>query len=100
MLSFKMYSEQKMYSYDAKTNCCNEVDPPSIKQNNPCVVASDQHLYIMGGLSEAGEVLSRSTRFDPTHNTWENIANINEARQSAFGTAMNGQVYIAGGISS
>ena len=100
VLSFKMYSEQKMYSYDAKTNCCNEVDPPSIKQNNPCVVASDQHLYIMGGLSEAGEVLSRSTRFDPTHNTWENIANINEARQSAFGTAMNGQVYIAGGISS
>ena len=100
VLSFKMYSEQKMYSYDAKTNCCNEVDPPSIKQNNPCVVASDQHLYIMGGLSEAGDVLSRSTRFDPTHNAWENIANINEARQSAFGAAMNGQVYIAGGISS
>ena len=52
------------------------------------------------GLSEARQVLSSSKRFDPAHNTWENIANINEARQSAFGAAMNGQVYIAGGISS
>ena len=98
VLSFKMNSEQKMYSYDAKTNCWNEVDPPSRKQSNPCVVASDQHLYIIGGLSEQGQLLSRSTRFDPTHNTWENIAKINEARQSAFGAAMNGQLYIAGGM--
>ena len=100
VLSFKMNSEQKMYSYDAKTNCWNEVDPPSIKQHNPCVVASDQYLYIIGGLSEARQVLSRSKRFDPTHNTWEDIANINEARHSAFGAAMNGQVYIAGGMTN
>ena len=38
VLSFKMNSEQQTYSYDAKTNCWNEVDPPAIKQHNPCVV--------------------------------------------------------------
>ena len=97
MLSFKRNSEQEMYIYDAKTNCRNEVDPPSAEQHNPCVVASDQYLYLIGGSNEFMEDLSRSTRFDPTNNTWEDIANINEARHSACGAAMSGQVYIAGG---
>ena len=98
VLSFKWNSEQKMYIYDAKTNSWNEVDPPSVKQHNPCVVASDQYLYLIGGSDELGQDLSRTTRFDPTHNTWEDTGNINEARQSACGAAMNGQVYIAGGM--
>ena len=98
VLRFKMNSEQKMYSYDAKTNGWNEVDPPSAVQNNPCVVASDQHLYLIGGKNKVHQCLARSIRFDPTHNTWEDIGNINEARHSACGAAMNGQVYIAGGL--
>ena len=102
VLSFKTNSEQKMYSYDARTNGWNEVDPPSAVQRNPCVVASDQHLYLIGGSMEYefSQCLSRSTRFDPTHNTWEDIANINEARHSACGAAMNGKVYIAGGMTN
>ncbi|XP_044178438.1 kelch-like protein diablo [Acropora millepora] len=100
VLSCKVNSEQKMYCYDAKTNCWNEVDPPSHEQSNPCVVASDQHLYLIGGGCDFGPCLSRSTRFDPTHNTWKDIANINEPRHSACGAAMNGQVYIAGGTKS
>ena len=89
-----------MYRCYAKTNCWNEVDPPSVEQYNACVVASDQHLYLIGGeYDELSRCLSRSTRFDPTNNTWEDIADINEARRSACGAAMNGQVYIAGGIS-
>ena len=95
---FQMILEVKMYCYDAKTNCWNEVDLPSVKQYNSCIVASDQHLYLIGGQCEFLECLSTSTRFNPTHNTWENIANINEARHGACGAAMNGQVYIAGGI--
>ena len=98
VLGFKMFSEQKIYSYDAKTNGWNEVDPPSAVQNNPCVVTSDQHLYLIGGKNKDHQCLARSTRFDPTHNTWEDIGNINEARYSACGAAMNGQVYIAGGL--
>ena len=102
VLSFKVNSEQRMYSYDAKTNGWNEVDPPSAVQRNPCVVASDQHLYLIGGSKEYefSQCLSRCTRFDPTRNTWEDIANINEARHSACGAAMNGQVYIAGGMTN
>ena len=100
VLRFKINSEQKMYSYDAKINCWNEVDPPPITQHNPRVVASDQYLFIIGGLSEARQVLSRSKRFHPTHNTWEDNGKINEARHSAFGAAMNGHVYIAGGMTN
>ncbi|XP_015750817.1 PREDICTED: kelch-like protein 3 [Acropora digitifera] len=108
VLSFTTNSEQKIFSYDAKTNCWNDVDPPSAIQHNPCVVASDQHLYLIGGVYVslsgphffASECSSRSRRFDPTHNTWEDMANMNEGRQSAFGAAMNGQLYIAGGTKS
>ena len=52
----------------------------------------------MSGLSEARQVLSRSKRFDRTLNTWEDTGNVNEARHSACGAAMNGHVYIAGGM--
>ena len=97
---FERYSELKMYRCYSKTNCWNEVDPPSVQQYNACVVASDQHLYLIGGEYEFSQCLSRGTRFDPTNNTWEDIADINEARHSACGAAMNGQVYVAGGISS
>ena len=97
---FEMYSELKMYRCYAKTNCWNEVDPPSVQQCNACVVASDQHLYLIGGEYELRQCLSRGTRFDPTNNTWEDIADINEARHSACGAAINDQVYVAGGISS
>ena len=83
LLSFKMNSEKKMYSYDATV-----------------LVASDQYLFIIGGLSEARQVLSRSKRFHPTHNTWEDNGKVNEARHSAFGAAMNGHVYIAGGMTN
>ena len=92
--------QQKMYSYDAKTNCWNEIDLPFAQQYDACVVASDEHLYLIAGQNEGYQYLSRSRRFDPTNNTWEDIADINEARKSACGAAMNGQVYVAGGISS
>ncbi|XP_067048895.1 kelch-like protein 28 [Acropora muricata] len=98
VLSFTTNSEHMIFSYDAKTNCWNDVDPPSAVQRYPCVVASDQHLYLIGGKSDNSFWSApRSKRFDPTHKTWEDIANINEARHSAFGAAMNGQLYIAGG---
>ena len=97
---FETSSELKMYRCYAKTNCWNEVDPPSVQQYNACVVASDQHLYLIGGEYDFRQCLSRGTRFDPTNNTWEDIADINEARHSACGAAINGQVYVAGGISS
>ena len=98
VLSFKMNSEQKMYSYDAKTNSWNTVNAPSARQHNPCVVASDQYLYLIGGLGGNKQVLSTSKRFNPFLKLWEDIKNINEARHSACGAAMNGQVYIAGGM--
>ena len=88
----------EMCCFNAKINCWEEVyDPPPLKQHNPCVVACDKYLYLIGGLGEARQVLSRSKRFDPT-NKWKDIADINEARHSACGAAMNGQVYIAGGM--
>lgn len=38
-------------------------------------------------------------RFYSRHNKWEELAAINERRYKAFGAAMNGKIYIAGGRS-
>ncbi|XP_068684089.1 kelch-like protein 18 [Montipora foliosa] len=39
-------------------------------------------------------------RFDPILATWEEVAAMNEARYKAFGAAMNGKIYVAGGINA
>ena len=46
-----------------------------------------------------GTSLSTTYRFDPSadEHEWEEVAPINQARYNAFGAAMNGKVYIAGG---
>lgn len=41
--------------------------------------------------------MSTVEKFDPSNKKWEEVAATNEKRRGAFGVAMNGKVYIAGG---
>ncbi len=82
-----------LYRYDPDKNYCEKLKAPPTTQRNTCIVSDEQYLYMIGGASYA-----RTTeRFDPNANEWEQVAPINEARHTAFGAAMNGKVYIAGG---
>ncbi|XP_068729865.1 kelch-like protein 3 [Montipora capricornis] len=89
-----------LYKFDE--NVCEAVaDPPSLRYHGVCLVSDKRHLYLVGGtdnnwLSFRGS--QTVERFDPILATWEEVASMNEARYDAFGAAMNGKVYIAGGI--
>ena len=70
-----------------------------------CGVTDGHHIYIIGGTmddddAEVVEVNATATveRLDPIGDCWEEVAAMNEARHDAFGAAMNGKIYVAGGM--
>lgn len=71
----------------------------SLMRWGTCVVCDGQHLYIIGGTNQ-GEALTNGTcsvsRFSE-QKPLETVAAMNEARHDAFGAAMNGKIYVAGG---
>ena len=92
------YSERRIFRYDGETNCWYKVLDPPKRQRYPCIVTDEQHLYIIGGVLDfASSPITMTTRFDFNSSKWEEVADINHPRKSAFGAAMNGKVYIAGG---
>ena len=59
------------------------------------------HLYIIGGTNRIDSTVNATTkveRFHPSGVSLEEVASLNEARHDAFGAAMNGKIYVAGGI--
>ena len=62
-----------------------------------CVVATGNHLYVCGG-SLVGESFSNAERSDTVENKWEEIANMQQERQCAFGVATEGKIFLAGGM--
>ena len=95
-LYFSHILEERMYRYVAETHCWDQMDAPPTARHDPCVVADDQHMYVIGGFREK-HALSTTTKFDPSKNKWEEVATLTEARYSACGAAMNGKIYTVGG---
>ena len=87
-----------IYKYDTEMNYWDKVEAPPIVHGEACVVADEQYFYIIGGTNFYDDVLSATARFDPSSNKWKEVAPLNEKRYRAFGAAMNGKVYIAGGL--
>ena len=95
------FSEGKIFRYDAETNCWNKVLVPPKRQCYPCIVTDEQYLYMIGGtVCGSFNAIATTTRFDFNNSKWEEVADINHRRYSAFGAAMNDKVYIAGGRST
>ena len=98
------FSQIYMYRYDPERNRSYELKKPPSSQHLPCVVTDEQHIYLIGGKSNCIGCAPVSTtyRFDPSadDHEWEELAPLNQARYDAFGAAMNGKVYIAGGCQS
>lgn len=67
-----------------------------------CAVAFNKYIYVVGGYggnfwTDQFE-WNDAARFDTENSAWEQIATLREARAEAFGAAVNGKVYIAGGM--
>ena len=91
----------EIHRYNPEKNCCNKLKKPHTNLFGSCVVTDDKYIYLVGGRSNyiGGTSLSTTYRCDPSadDHEWEEVAPINQARYNAFGAAMNGKVYIAGG---
>ena len=90
------FSEGKIFRYDAETNCWNKILDPPKKPWYSCIVTDEQYLYIIGG-TLLNDAIATTTRFDFNNSKWEEVADLNHPRISAFGATMKGKVYIAGG---
>ena len=87
--------------YKLDENVCKVVAVPQTHCYGACLVSDKRHLYFVGGSTTIfflREASQKVERFDPILATWEEVAAMNEARWNAFGAAMNGKIYIAGGI--
>ena len=62
-----------------------------------CVVAAGNHLYVCGGRPQHHYV-TKAERFDTVENKWEEIANMQQERGCAFGSATEGKIFVTGGV--
>ena len=90
-----------MYTYDINTNNWNMHEAAPTNQWGVCVISQGHHIYIIGGTHYGDSIAAGNTqvvRFNPSNESVEEVAPLNEARHNAFGAAMNDKIYVAGGI--
>ena len=85
----------EIYKHNTETNNWDEMKSLPSLQKCPCVVNDQQFLYVISGRES-----NIAVRFDSGQNNWKKLAAVKEERFNAFGAAMNGKIYIAGGLSS
>ena len=67
-------------------------------RGDSCVVAAGDHLYVCGGCLEHDDLVTKAAeRFNTVENKWEAIADMQQERARAFGVAMEGKIFLAGG---
>ncbi|XP_068683298.1 kelch-like protein 3 [Montipora foliosa] len=90
---------QTIILYKLDEGSCEAVADPPTHRYGACLVSDKRHLYLVGGVDlYSSQRFKTVERFDPILAAWEEVAAMNEARSNAFGAAMNGKIYIAGGI--
>jgi len=93
--------ENTIFTYHPSKNEWTVQGGSALDRWGACGVTDGYDLYIIGGTELEEEEISGSTtveRFNPKGDTWEEVAVMNEARHDAFGAAMNGKIYVAGGF--
>ena len=85
----------EIYKHNTETNDWDEMKSLRSLQKYPCIVNDQQFLYVISGRES-----NITVRFDSGQNNWKKLAALKEERFKAFGAAMNGQIYIAGGLNS
>ena len=90
-----------MSTYDINTNNWNMQEDTPINRWGVCAISRGHHIYIIGGTNSGDDVAAGNTkveRFNPSNESVEEVAPLNEARHDAFGAVMNDKIYVAGGI--
>jgi glucose/arabinose dehydrogenase/N-acetylneuraminic acid mutarotase len=89
-----------MYIYDPIANSWTTgPNLPGPAVENPAVVALNGRLYVFGGSTAPfSGAINNAAVFDPTTNGWTSLAPMMTARGGATAQAINGLIYVAGGM--
>lgn len=93
--------ENTIFRYHSDKNTWEICGDGALSRWGACGVTDGQCIYIMGGTKNEMDVINGTTiveKFSPSGMIWEEVAAMKEARHAAFGAAMNGKIYIAGGL--
>ena len=93
--------ENTIFAYNPVKNEWNIVGGNPLDRWGACGVTDGHHLYIMGGTNKEDDeinAMAKVEKIDPYKYSQEEVAAMNEARHEAFGAAMNGKIYVAGGL--
>lgn len=88
--------------YDTVSNSWNQgANLPGVGIENPAAVSLNGKLYVFGGSTApfSGAVSSAAV-YDPSNNSWTQLANMPTARGGATAQAMNGLIYVIGGMNA
>ena len=97
------YAGQRPYmsTYDINTNNWNMQEDTPINRWGVCAISQGHHIYIIGGTNTEDDIAAgnpKVERFNPSNESVEEVAPLNEARHDAFGAVMNDKIYVAGGM--
>ena len=83
----------EIYKYNAETDDWNGMESLPFGHQDACIVTDEQYLYMISGRNT-----SRTSRYDSMNKKWEELAYVIKDRYNAFGVAMSGKIYMAGGL--
>ncbi|XP_068684090.1 kelch-like protein 3 [Montipora foliosa] len=92
--------ENTIYTYNLDENMWDILDN-ILDRWGACGVADAHYIYIIGGTHNDTKNITATTKVEkikPGENVWEELAPMIKARHNAFGAAMNGKIYVAGGM--
>ena len=93
--------ENTIYTYHPDKNKWEIYGDRPLSRWGACGVSDGRHIFIMGGSKNENKEINGITKvekLDPSEDSWEEVAAMNEARHYGFGAAMNGKIYVAGGL--
>lgn len=94
--------QRSLYIFDAAANTWSMGTPllasyPAVE--NPAVAALDGKLYMFGGSTAPfSDAVANAAVYDPATATWTELAPLPVARGGATAQALDGKIYIAGGM--
>jgi glucose/arabinose dehydrogenase/N-acetylneuraminic acid mutarotase len=89
-----------LYAYDPGTDSWSTgPNLPGPAVENPAVTELDGKLYAFGGSAKAfSGAVTNAAVFDPATSTWQTLAPMPTARGGAAAEAINGKIYVVGGM--
>jgi N-acetylneuraminic acid mutarotase/glucose/arabinose dehydrogenase len=89
-----------LWIYDPATDSWNSGPPlPGPAVENPSVAAEGGKLYVFGGSTHSfSGAQNNAAVFDPATNSWTSLPPMATARGGAMARAIDGKIYVAGGL--